>query len=676
MSFDSPGSLYWLGLVVPIVVFYILKIRLRRQNVSTVMFWKQVLDEQNPRSIWQRMRHFVSLLFQLAMLILLVLAMSDPYAWWEVHAARRLVLVIDNSASMNATDVKPSRLAAARREAIQVIAGMRHRDEVALVAVGTQPAVIVGFTGRQRTLADAVASLPAADGPSRVADAIGLGQRLLGERQDGKKPEVIVFTDGRFEGVEQFFTGKQSRSDNADGRPANDMPSSNQTGVNLAASGTGAVVIHPIGHRSDNAGITQFQVRRSLVDPLGYEILVEVTNASDVALECRFEVDLHSAIENRSDPIDVVPLKLEPGGKWSQVFEKTSAEGGHLIARLKHDDALAIDNVALAVLPRREIQPVVLVTSGNLFLQKVFEANPLVKLTILDHWDDDGSRKSYPAGTVFVFHRIAPARLPAGSVFVVDPANSSDAYTVGEPLDNAIVTKQDKDSPLMSHVRLDNVIMPEARKIVPNQPELVQVLASGISTDPLFFLINRLEGKLLVLTVNLDRGDLPLRTAFPISVGNALHWFAGNKSDLRESLATGSLVTATLADFSAVPQGNELMLVSPSGLSKPLPWTTDKITFGPLDQCGLWKVHEDRPVLKGTVPGTGQESVPLLEIACNLSNAAESDLRPPDELLAEKKIPSPVMSGLGSHPIWFRLLLLGLVLSSLEWCLYHRRVIS
>ena len=86
----------------------------------------------------------------------------------------------------------------------------------------------------------------------------------------------------------------------------------------------------------------------------------------------------------------------------------------------------------------------ILVTSGNLFLQKVFEANPLVKLTVVAE-----PPESIPAGVVAVFHRIVPAKLPPGSVFVIDPANSSDVYSVGEQLENAIVTKQDKDSPLM-----------------------------------------------------------------------------------------------------------------------------------------------------------------------------------------------------------------------------------
>ena len=146
--------------------------------IVVVLFWKQVLDEQNPRSIWQRLWHLVSLLMQLAMLALLALAVADPYFFWEVRAARRIVVVIDNSASMNATDAKPTRLAEAKRQAGLVIAGMRHPDEVALVTAGTQPQ----FTGHQKTVSNALDAVPATDGPSHVADAVALVQRLLGER--------------------------------------------------------------------------------------------------------------------------------------------------------------------------------------------------------------------------------------------------------------------------------------------------------------------------------------------------------------------------------------------------------------------------------------------------------------------------------------------------------------
>lgn len=656
MQFDSPLSLGWLALAVPIVVFYILKIRLRRQPVSTVMFWSQVLDEQNPRSIWQRLRHLVSLLLQLAMLLLLVLAVADPFFPWEVRSARRIVVVIDNSASMNATDVKPSRLRDAKRQAEQLIAGMRHRDEFALVAAGTQPQVIVGFTSRQKTVRTAVQSLVATDGPSQVSEAIALGRRLLGERQDGKQQEVIVFTDGRFVGVENLATASSS--------PAADTVTPVQETVVPVP-----VKLQIIGARTANLGITQFQVRRSLVDPLGYEILAEVTNASDQPVECRLEVELND------EPIDVVPLKLEAGGKWSQVFEKTSALGGHLFARLKHEDTLAADNTASAVLPKREVQPVLLVTSGNLFLQKVFEVNPLVKLTVVAE-----APATIPAGTLVVYHRVTPGKLPPGMAFVIDPANATDLFGVGEAIANPIVTKQDKDSPLMSHVRLDNVLMPEARQLTPTFPDQTQVLAEAVTKEPLFFAVNRPDGRVLVLTVNLDKGDLPLRTAFPITVANALHWFAGSKGDLRESLAAGSLATVTSNDFARPAKGQILVLRSPAGDLKPLPANYERMTIGPLDQCGVWSILEESSQASQsgkTPPGSESTmSVPLLEIACNLASAAETDVRPPEELLAAKTSVSPVLSGLGSRPLWFWLLLLGLILTTVEWGLYQRRVIS
>lgn len=672
MTFDSPLSLFWLALGVPIVVFYILKIRLRRQPVSTILFWSQVLNEQNPRSIWQRLRHLVSLLLQLAMLSLLAFAAGDPFFFWEVRSARRIVLVVDNSASMNATDVSPNRLSEAKRQAEQLIAGMRHRDEFALIAAGTQPRVVVGFTSRQKTVHGALQSLPPTDGSSHVAEAVALGRRLLGEREDGKQREVIVFTDGRFLGVDELSASTSPPLSEGTAQPADssvdDRAVSRSPSPDVVAQIP--VTLRIVGARSANVGITQFQVRRSLVDPLGYEILAEVTNASDQPVECRFEVELNS------EAIDVVPLKMEAGGKWSQVFEKTSASGGHLVARLNHDDALATDNTASAVLPKRDVQPVLLVTSGNLFLQKVFEVNPLVKLTIVAELP-----ATIPAGTLVVYHRVTPEKIPPGPAFIIDPANATDLFGIGEQISNPIVTRQDKDSLLMSHVRLDNVLMPEARALTPLLTDQTQVLAEAVTKEPLFFAVNRPDGRVLVLTVNLDKGDLPLRTAFPITVANSLHWFAGSKGDLRESLPAGSLATLSSNDFLRPAKGQKLLLQSPTGEVKPLPSNLERMTIGPLDHCGIWSIREEASVNAAGPQDTEADTAttaaasPLVEIACNLASATESDVRPPESLLTEA-VDSPIIAGLGSRPVWFWLLLAGLILTTAEWAMYQRRVIS
>src|SRR5947209_18736726 len=128
MNLANPAALLWAALIVPIVIFYILKIRLRRIPVSTVIFWRQIFEEKKPPSLWQRLRHLISLLLQIALVCLLVGALAEPFLRSEFAEARRVVLVVDNSASMNATDAAPSRLAKAKELGEKIIAGLRFRD--------------------------------------------------------------------------------------------------------------------------------------------------------------------------------------------------------------------------------------------------------------------------------------------------------------------------------------------------------------------------------------------------------------------------------------------------------------------------------------------------------------------------------------------------------------------
>src|SRR5262249_21181906 len=132
---------------------------------------------------------------QLALLSLLVFALAEPFFRWEVFRARRLVLVVDNSASMNATDVSPSRLARAKAEGDRGIDGLRAPDEMAINAAGTEPQVACGLTGHQRSLRAALESIPPSDGPTRVKEALALARRLLA---DARNHQVVVLTDAAF----------------------------------------------------------------------------------------------------------------------------------------------------------------------------------------------------------------------------------------------------------------------------------------------------------------------------------------------------------------------------------------------------------------------------------------------------------------------------------------------
>jgi len=646
MSLINPTALLLAGLALPIIIFYILKIRLRRVPVSTLMFWRQIFEEKKPRSIWQRLRHLLSLLLQLAFLGFLVFALADPIFRWQQARARRVVLVVDNSASMNARDVTPSRLAAAKAEGLRLIDGMRLGDELAIIAAEAQPRVACGPTDHQRTLKTALESIEATDGPTRVDHAVTLARRLLSGTEKVRK--VVVLTDGGFEGAAEL---------------------ARQEDVDLIKLGT----------KTSNVGITRLQARRSLLDPIGYEILVEVVNASDEPASFRLELDLDD------DPIDVVPLTLPAGERTVQVFEKTSGDGGRLRAHIDRVDSLPADNTAWAILPRRSRQKVTLVTPGNLFLEKVFEAIPLVDLTVVKVVPDGQAASANPAsassGSITVFHRKVPNVLPAGQVLFIEPDRSGPLWQLGEALHNPIVAKQDKDSPLMLHIRLDNVIVPEARKLTLKGP--ARILAESAAGDPLYAVLDRPEGtgqgKVVLLTVDLDKSDLPLQTAFPIMMANLLNWFGGTKGELREALPTGSVAELELPAEN--PAIIERVLRSPDGHEQLLRITegATKVTVGPLDRTGVWSVvrrsarsseKKDR-LTKNTDP-----SEVVTELACNLADRRESDLRPADGLPDRPSNLATGLAGLVVRPIWYYLLASAWLLSCWEWFLYQRRWID
>jgi hypothetical protein len=335
MNFAVPSAIILASLALPIIAFYILKVRMRRIPVSTNLFWKQIFDERPPRSLWQNFlfRHLMSLLAQLFILCSLVLAFSDPYFSWQILQARRLVLVVDASASMKSTDVSPTRFAASIKEGMSIVDGLRFRDELAIVLAGPTPEVVVGMTGHIPTLRRALAQIQPTDNPTSLNESIELAKQLVGDHQHR---QIIVLTDGcesslRADGTKQALTPVSAM---------NSTVSSSTVNIDAKAlSGDGANRVfeqpqeYDIQYRlfatnASNVGIHQFQVRRSFIDPIGYEILVGVFNASDDAIRCRLEIELEESV------VDVIPLELKPNEKWSRAIEKTSMEGGVLAAKL------------------------------------------------------------------------------------------------------------------------------------------------------------------------------------------------------------------------------------------------------------------------------------------------------------------------------------------------------
>lgn len=729
MSFALPTAFSLAALALPIIALYVLKVRLRRVPVSTNLFWKQIFEEKPPRSFWRDLRHLSSLLLQLLLLLLIVLAIADPVLDGTLKGARRWVLVIDNSASMRATDVEPTRLEAAKSAALEIIEGLRFQDQLAIVLAGRSPQVISGMTGNIPALRQALRDISFSDNPASLSEAIELGNRLLGQELSGK---VIVFTDGCVEATGQQETAEVA-SAVAELKPAESANStSSEEFSRQPADGNrgkgefSSVEYRLFGTEAGNVGIIQLQARRSMADPLGYEILVSVRNASAAFVSCRLELALNDVA------IDVIPLRLDPEQKWSRSIAMTSADGGVITAKLtqitprvdatgdksaKANDAsdpqkatgevngLLLDDVARSLLPAREKQKVLIVSQGNLFLQKAFEASGLAEITVQKNFPEQ-----WPADTVIVLHRQVPKTLPEGPVLIIDPAESCDQWELGDIVENPIVSQQNSESPLMTYLRFDNIQIPKSRVV--RFHTAVNSLVSTLAGDILYAELPRSAGRCLVLSIDLDSSDFAFRTSFPGLVANALEWFSGESGDFLMSVAAGEMASLPIGSnrhvnnsasaMRAAAQSsepieapeyvrpsliadatnelsNQAILQAPDFARTPIVLrrsetdSTFSATIGPLNKTGLWKIL---PAAAASFSGSDSESQPeLATVAVNLASERESDLRPLKALAAGEVFESDETNSI-NRPLWFSLAILACLLTTVEWILYHRRIIS
>lgn len=652
MNFASPDRLAWLLVALPILLFYILRTRLRKQSVATLLFWDQLFDQKRQRSLWQRLRHWLSLLLQLAFLLLIVGALIDPLWKGQRENARQVVIVLDNSASMQAkTGDGATRFDQAKEEAQGVVASLRDGDEIAFVTAGGSVRVVVGMTDFGPAVRDAIDATEVNDGPTRILEATEAARRLT---RSGKKRDLVVITDLCFDGAETLTSEPLTSGDATPSSESDDVrpldPSSD-------------VRIRVVGEAMDNVGITSLAVRRSLVDPIGYAALVKVQNFGEQPAECRLTIDL------AGDLVDVIPLDLAPGQQWKKTVIDASASGGVLRAELDISDGLSVDNESIAVLPERPKIPVVLVSEQpSLYLESVLQAIPLVELSTTATPPNES-----PEGGFTVLHRVIPEELPSGSVLAIDPRSDCDMWTLGDSIQQAMVAKQEASSPLMPHVRLLNVLLPEARELQLNGPATPLLVDAGGST--LMASMIRQEDRIVVLATDLESGDLPLRIAFPVMMTNAVNWFLGRTGELQPSISTGELVQVECRAQQSEPERKQPWAWADSnGHIAPATVTDNFAMVGPIERTGLARLGPRSAVEKANAPQQDGDppEAELQELAVNLCDASESNLIPRFEPVAEQA----ASTGSGYRSLWFYLTCLGLGLVVGEWFLYQRRIVG
>ncbi|MBE2202467.1 MAG: VWA domain-containing protein, partial [Anaerolinea sp.] len=141
MSFLTPLSLLFGLLALPIIILYMLRLRRRETLVSSTLLWQKLLRDREANAPWQKLRRNLLLLLQLLILAALALALARPFLPVPSVVSGSVVILLDGSASMTATDVAPTRFAAAKVEAERLINDLGGSQQMTIIKVGYTPDV-------------------------------------------------------------------------------------------------------------------------------------------------------------------------------------------------------------------------------------------------------------------------------------------------------------------------------------------------------------------------------------------------------------------------------------------------------------------------------------------------------------------------------------------------------
>ena len=624
MNFLSPTAFLLFGLAAPIVVLYILKLRRRREPVSTLLFWEQIFREKQTTSLFQKLKHLLSLLLQLLFLTLLVLALARPQFAFMTKSARQMILIIDHSASMNALDGTLSRLESAKQEALHMVDNLRFIDEMMVISCHTQPVIHSPFTNHQKSLRAAIESIVPTDVKTDLQSALAVAHSVA---QTKPNPEIVVLSD--FHQIPDPLLVPQE----------NPQPHPSEAKVRLLSVNRG---------EEGNVGITQFRVRKSLVNAFDYQTLLTVINASVEEKSFNVELYLNDAL------LDVRPYTLAPGESKSELFTNFTMEGGRLKAVLDIEDALSTDNVAYAALPKREQIPVLLVTPDNPFLENALAVDEKLDLTVVAPDQYEPGAGGYD---VTIFDRYNPPPLGDGNYMFIYPPKAGAIWRVGESLETPIITEWERDHPILRHVHLDNVQLTEAYQV--QVPATANVLVRSFE-DPLLVVEEGQNRKIVFVATDTLKSDLPLRIAFPLIVANTIQWFQGESEIEEYHLQTGEVLKKRIDEAAAI---ENVTIVGPGGESWEIPVEKDELLFDETSTVGFYELKI----------GDREEVW-----AVNLTDVAESQIHAAEgvaDLLEEEEVVLG-SSALLHYPPWIYLVLLAVLLSAVEWFLYQRRRID
>ena len=653
-------ALYAAAVSVPLLLLlYFLKLKRREQIVSSTLLWKRAVQDLQVNAPFQRLRRNILLLLQLLVLLAILLALAGPILSLIAGPARRYVLLIDRSASMNATDVKPSRLEAAKGQAKIFVESLRSKafysfrdesDQTMVIAFDNRAKVMCNFTSDKKQLNRAIEAVTPSDGVSSLAEAIVVARAFAqspgveANYMSAEEPaQLVLFSDGQIRDLDQILVGSDE------------------------------LTFHCTGESQQNIAVIAMQARRSYENPEEVNVFATLANYGAASITCDVQLSINDdVLAIRS--VTVPPRRADESseavrpGKLAVDFSLSYAEAGVLEVRKLQDsdesgpqpDCLSCDDAAWAILSPPKKLSVLLVTGGNKVLESALQACPLAKLDLQTPAQFDATDQNdlsvEQRYDMIVLDNHVPAALPKCRYLVFGRPPDGIDVSVPQELENQVIVDWRTKHPVLKYVDLTNLFVAKCHRMI--LPRDADVLAEFNET-PALALVRRNGSVFLLAGFDVLQSNWPFEPGFVLFCYNAAGFLGMQLGGSHEmNLKVGEPIVVEGLDGQITAQID-----------------------GP-DFSGA----EIRSSASGSLrfPGTGRAGIYRLSIgeqparffAVNLLDPKESNIEPQHEIVLSGQPVQAEESDLSraNLPLWPFLVGLALVLVCLEWIIYNHKV--
>jgi Ca-activated chloride channel family protein len=619
VSFVTPLALALSALAVPIILLYMLRLRRTELPISSTFLWRQLVRDREANAPWQRLRLSWLLLLQLLILAALVVTLARPFATVKTITSGRIVLMLDASASMNATDVEPNRFAAARKIALDLVDTLGPEDTMTVIRVSAVPEILAAASRDKLVLRDAIRSAE----PSDVsADWLAAMTLAAGGAIGVDRLKVVIISDG--------------------GLPP-DLPPV-----------LGDVLFVPVGEQASNLAISALAT--GALPGRTPQLFARISNYGTAQTDAILDVWLDGTFDTArrytvpaGGYVDVSDIELP------QAFDTLTA---HLTLPTGSTvrDYLSIDNVAYAVRDRSGAGRVLLVTKDNLFLEQVFRSLRGVELFRIDPTENLPQDKF----DLYVFDGVLPDRLPDGELLIINPPRGTDFFQLSNELKPAGPITVDPEDPRARNldVYMKTVNLQAFRVLRGVDWGTVLVQVDGYPLVVAGEVENR-QVAILPFDVRYPNTDLALQPAWPILVAELAAWFSPPRiTDVGGSLSPGAPVTVRF-----IQNADEAVVTGPDGQKTTLNPDGSEAVFADTLEPGLYRVDLRK----------GGQTLKSEEFAVNLFDPNESRIEPQQNItIGATTVSQGRREETARREFWPWVAGIGLALLMLEWWLYRR----